>query len=580
MLQKHYTPKLCSTGGADRGRVEGDCADNVTYRRMMRGAALLAAVLLLGALGVSASAEDGSVPPISQRTTKTVTADGLPTAQIDGTVFAQVVAGNTVFAGGEFTRARPAGAALGASSEVARSDLLSFDIRTGKLKNFAPAVNGRVRAMALSKDGKLLYAVGNFTRVGTSVRNHFAAFDVKDGHLKKLKADINDTVYSLAVTKKAIYLGGSFTGVNGVPRAKLAAISASSGKLTGWAPVADDTVLAMTMTPDQKKVIVGGRFYLVNGIVARGLAALRATTGARSRWMVNSIVKDYGLKAAIWSLRADKDTVYGTAYTYGGGNFEGAFAVSPADGAIRWLQDCHGDTYDVTPIGNVVYSVGHPHYCLNIGGFPDPEPRTYQHVLAVTKAAKGTIAPNTELGHHYGDFTGQPGPSIINWFPDLTPGTATGLTQAAWSSVGTSSYLVLGGEFTAVNGVPQQGLVRFAIPAKLPKKKPLQGPVDTSSDSAPKITVTAPGVASISWTANWDRDDTVLNYEVLRNVVPLESAKVVDKQKGISEFWNRPTLQFSDTGLAPATTYQYQIRATDPDGNVALSPVTTLTTPA
>ena len=541
---------------------------------MVRASAIVAAVLLIGVPGGSASAVDPSVPPISQRSTKTVTADGLPTAQIDGTVFTQVVVGNTVFAGGEFTKARPAGAALGASSEVARSNLMSFDIRTGKLKKFAPAVNGRVKAMALSRDHTLLYAVGNFTKVGKSVRNHFAAFDVKDGHLKKIKADINDTVYALAVTKKAIYLGGSFTGVNGVPRAKLAAISASSGKLTGWAPVADDTVTAMTMTPDQKKVIVGGRFYLVAGIVARGMAALNATTGVRSRWMVNSVIRDYGLKAAIWRLRADKDTVYGTAYTFGGGNFEGAFAVSPADGAIKWLQDCHGDTYDVTPIGNVIYSVGHPHYCLNIGGFPDPEPRSYQHVLAVTKSAKGTVATNTELGHHYGDFTGQPAPSIINWFPDLTPGTATGLTQAAWSSVGTSSYLVLGGEFTAVNGVPQQGLVRFAIPAKLPKKKPQQGPMDTGGDSAPKVTVPASGQALVSWLANWDRDDIKLTYEVLRD------GNVVSKQKGVSEFWNRPTMQFTDSGLTPATTYRYQIRVSDPNGNVVLSPVTVFTTPA
>jgi hypothetical protein len=121
----------------------------VIYRRLPRVATLLAAVLLLGVPGVPAAGADptvppiATVPPISQRTTKTVTADGLPTAQINGTVFAQVVVGNTVFAGGEFTKARPAGAAPGASSEVARSNLMSFDIRTGKLKKFAPAATSR-----------------------------------------------------------------------------------------------------------------------------------------------------------------------------------------------------------------------------------------------------------------------------------------------------------------------------------------------------------------------------------------------------------------------------------------------------
>ena len=98
--------------------------------------------------------------------------------------------------------------------------------------------------------------------------------------------------------------------------------------------------------------------------------------------------------------------------------------------------------------------------------------------------------------------------------------------------------------------------------------------MDTAGDSAPAVTIPAPGLARVSWTANWDRDDIRLSYALLRD------GKVVAKRRGVSEFWNRPTMQFSDSGLAPATTYRYQIRATDPDGNVALSPVTLFTTPA
>ena len=42
----------------------------------------------------------------------TVSSDPLPTAQIDsaGVVWTQAVVGNTVYAGGNFTKARPAGA--------------------------------------------------------------------------------------------------------------------------------------------------------------------------------------------------------------------------------------------------------------------------------------------------------------------------------------------------------------------------------------------------------------------------------------------------------------------------------------
>ena len=54
-----------------------------------------------------------AVPPVSARTGSVVTADGLPTVQIDGVVWTQAVVGDRVFAAGEFTHARPAGAAPG-----------------------------------------------------------------------------------------------------------------------------------------------------------------------------------------------------------------------------------------------------------------------------------------------------------------------------------------------------------------------------------------------------------------------------------------------------------------------------------
>jgi hypothetical protein len=120
----------------------------------------------------------------------------------------------------------------------------------------------------------------------------------------------------------------------------------------------------------------------------------------RKTWMINQVVRDYGETAAILSLTADNDTVYVGGYAYGGtkGYFEGAFAASPSDGKVRWLQDCHGDTYSVAPVGSVVYSVGHAHDCSNIGGFPDPEPRRYHGALAVTRAAAGTVAKSTAGG--------------------------------------------------------------------------------------------------------------------------------------------------------------------------------------
>lgn len=523
-------------------------------------------------LGVTQPALAAGVPPVVARTAASVSADGLPTTQVNGVVYAQVVAGNTVFAGGKFTSARPAGAAAG-TNEVARANLLAFDITTGVLKTaFAPKLNGQVKAVALSTDQKTLFVVGTFTKVGTSTRNRFAAFDVATGALKKMAPSFNYTVATLAATATKVYVGGGFTSVNGSTRTRLAAVSASTGSLDGWKPTANVAPQAMTVTPNQSLIIVGGAFTKLNTTTAYGMGALDASSGATKTWKINSVVKDYGSGSAILSLSADADTVYGSGYAYGGGNFEGAFAASPTDGAVRWLQDCHGDTYDVQAIGDVVYSVGHAHYCKNIGGFPDTSPRkAWYRALAVTKKAAGTVATNGQSGSHYGNFAGQPAPSMINWFPELEPGTYTGLSQSAWSVTGNATYLVLGGEFTKVNGVKQQGLVRLAIPTKTTER---QGPMLSGADLAPTASAVTTASATLSWTADWDRDDTDLTYEVLRDGV------VVKTLTARSQFWLRPTLTFDDTGLSPATSYAYQIRALDAAGNVALGSKTTVTTSA
>ncbi len=102
--------------------------------------------------------------------------------QINGVVWTQVMIGNVVYAGGDFTAARPAGAAPG-THQTARRNLLAYDITTGKLiAAFAPgAFNGAVKTLAVSTDKKTLYVGGAFTKVGTTARAHFAALDAADG---------------------------------------------------------------------------------------------------------------------------------------------------------------------------------------------------------------------------------------------------------------------------------------------------------------------------------------------------------------------------------------------------------------
>ena len=55
---------------------------------------------------------------LPHRSPTTVTADALPTWQINGVVWSQAIVGNTVYVTGSFTKARPPGVAVGGAGEV------------------------------------------------------------------------------------------------------------------------------------------------------------------------------------------------------------------------------------------------------------------------------------------------------------------------------------------------------------------------------------------------------------------------------------------------------------------------------
>ncbi|HEY5881086.1 MAG TPA: PKD domain-containing protein [Nakamurella sp.] len=494
----------------------------------------------------------------------TVTADALPTAQIDGVAWVQRVVGNTVFVGGQFSNARPAGAAVG-TQQVARNNLMSYDITTGVMTSWAPNLNGQVKAMAVSPDGTRLYVGGSFTSVNGITRSRLAAFDTATGALLTSFAtpSINSTVNSIVATTTAVYIGGVFGVAGGQTRNRLAAFSPTNGAVLGWAPSADATVNALALTGDGG-IVVGGAFQTINGASSYGLGKVSQANGTKMPWNPSAAghtVANAGSNSAILSLSTDGTAVYGTGYHFGsGGNLEGAFSADPVTGALNWVTNCHGDTYDAAPVAGAVFTVSHAHYCTPVGGFPqsDPWSTNMRRALAFTTNATGTNS-HDEWGYY--DWYNAPSPSMINWFPMVDSGTFTGKTQGAWSVSGNSNYVVLGGEFPKVNNTAQQGLVRFAVRSIAPNA---QGPEYQGSKFMPTITALPTG-ARVSWQANSDKDDNTLNYRVTRD------GAVVYEGQGNSTFWNRPTVGFVDRNLTAGTTYRYRLSATDSTGNTVQS---------
>ncbi|WP_404311372.1 PKD domain-containing protein [Agrococcus terreus] len=555
-------------------------------RRARRAAAaLLASVaalaMVVGAVvggppAPAAAVEPPLVAAVDPAASETVSADPLPTAQVDGVVWAQAVGNGRVFAGGQFANARPAGAEPG-TQLVPRSNLLAYDLATGALDpGFAPQFNGRVLAAATSPDGSRLYVGGAFTAVNGLNRYRLAAFDTATGALlTSWSPGTNSTVHGIAATESTVYVVGQFGSVQNTTRTGVAALSATNGALLAFNPVfSGGNPRAVVVSPDRSKVVISGSFLTTNGSDSpgRGIAALDAATGASLPWAMNSVLRNAGSNSAMYSLASDGESVYGSGYDFGGtktqDDFEGTFRASWADGTLIWMQDCHGDTYSVAPLDGTLYTSAHTHYCGNIGEFPQLDPWYLNHSLAFAHEPSGRAITPDIWG--YRSFTGQPAAKLLHWYPIWATGSITGVGQASWSVVSSGGYLLYGGEFTGVSGSRQQGLVRFQVRESAPNDI---GPTVQGGQWQLGASSFREGEARLSWQANHDADDATLTYELFRR----GTAAPIHAEILATTYWTRPQMRFVDRDVQAGQAYEYRIRATDPSGNSTQSDWTPVT---
>ncbi|MET0692450.1 MAG: hypothetical protein ABWY56_00890, partial [Propionibacteriaceae bacterium] len=269
--------------------------------------AMLLGLWLLGLSVVSVSlvgplttADADTDPPTGLPAT--VSADALPTVQVDGVVWAQVTVGNTVYATGSFAYARPAGTPANSSSRVARANLLAYDIRTGALiSSFNHSLNQQGHAIAASPNGTRLYVGGDFTTVDGVARGRVVAFDTATGNVvPTFQPALNGNVRGLAATNSAVYVGGSFSTAMGNARQRLAGFT-SAGALLTWNPGADSTVNSMVMSPDQSRVVIGGAFATLAGQPRNSMGAV-LVNGSSAPWSADFPIRNGGGSSSILSL--------------------------------------------------------------------------------------------------------------------------------------------------------------------------------------------------------------------------------------------------------------------------------------
>jgi hypothetical protein len=540
----------------------------------------VAASLALGGAGLGGALPAAAdTAPAAAEVPATVGSAALPTAQLAGTNaigWSTAVIGTTVFVGGSFSAALPPGATSG---QVARGNLMSYDVTTGALGSFAPSTNGQVRTITASPDGTRLYIGGDFTTVNGVKRNRIAAINAATGALLPWNPNVNATVRVIRATASTVYFGGSLTSVGGTARSHAAAVTSSGGGLTAWAPTTNNAVQSMAISPDGAKIALGGFFNALNGATGSGFGIVDAVSG-RSNFTtpITQVVTDGSTTSAIWGMSSDATNVYASGYYSQtapdrSGNLEGTFAVNWSTGATTWLEDCHGDEYQSAVLNGAVYVVGHPHYCGDIdGGFAQISIKASQRAVAFTAAATAPVKQNTLPQPRYFDFAGQPGPSLLAWFPTLAVGTASGSSQAAWYVAAAGNYIVMTGEFPTVNGVRQYGNARFATASVA---KDTDGPQLSGSAFPVSVTSSRAATARIAWSANNDHDSETLSYTLFRGATAIYSVSAASRL-----WYRRPLMTFVDNAVAPGSTYAYRVVARDPSGNSATSATVSFTVPS
>ena len=149
------------------------------------------------------------------------------------------------------------------------------------------------------------------------------------------------------MTREGLYVGGSFTAIDGTPRSRLGRIRPNGHLDASWRPRANETVRAFATA--RGRVYVGGLFTAINGRTsARYLAAISRTR--------SGLVAAFNPKMRFPVLGVDNGSSAIYAGTAGSGGHLLAFGLR---GHRIWHRATDGDINDVQVIDKTVYVAGH-----------------------------------------------------------------------------------------------------------------------------------------------------------------------------------------------------------------------------
>ena len=243
------------------------------------------------------------------------------------------------------------------------------------LPTTAAVTGGKVNAIA--HDGVGGWFLGGwFTHVGGVRCARFAHLRSDQSVDRRFCLMPNRHVSALALRGSTLYIGGSFTRIDGKTRLRLAAVDVRRGTVRAWNPratgrtVLDGSarvfpwVLAIAASPSA--IYVGGAFQRIGGAARQNLAALDPRTGRALPWKVEleDIPDETYVYEDVHALALADSTLYaaGSFLRVAGEGRPGLAALDAATGRLRhWKpsipkENLPDNVWAIAPTRSAVYA--------------------------------------------------------------------------------------------------------------------------------------------------------------------------------------------------------------------------------
>jgi hypothetical protein len=356
---------------------------------------------------------------------------------------------------------------------LAASNLVHVD-NTGALK--APAVTTFGRVEGLKLVGSTLYLWGTFSQVNGTSRARLAAVNASTGGLLNWNPLTGfPVITAFAHDGSTVYLGGNFSSMGGQSRPYLGAVAdadSSTGWATAWNPGGPSSTFTGVFLPRPGKIIVGlgGDTPIGATYTSKGLAWLDPVTGA-----------NLGYDPLIPLFSSVTSLVYDGAHVYVAGSVLGSFQLTPVNQLLRvdpstgaldtgWIPSFQGLSSPViwTDAGSSLLYVGGRN-----ANYPGGRVGA---VRKDTAAIDPSFNPNSSASNYYA-FASHPGGILMGGDFDVMNMVSRRCLAALdntgallpWNPnvgntvrqmlLGPANTVIVGGDFTSVNGSLSRGNV-------------------------------------------------------------------------------------------------------------------------